>query len=165
MLKSTPHTLTLEGPGGSLSAPKSDLVLPKFAMLFEGECEGLGPAAAAAKFGFSRQRYFQLRSAFTLGGMLALFNQKRGPKTNFRRTDEVIQQVVRHRFLDPDASAEVIAQKLRQAGFAVSTRSVERIVAEFGLQKKTPPVSPSPVSPRGAVAPHQAARTRRARRR
>jgi len=164
MLKLTPHSLTLAGPGGSLSAPISDLVLPKFAMLFEGECEGLGPTAAAAKFGFSRQRYFQLRDAFELGGTLALINQKRGPKTNYRRTDQVIQQVVRHRFLDPDASAEVIAQKLRQSGFMVSTRSVERVLAEFGLQKKTLPVSPRPVLPRGADAPHQTVRSRRTRR-
>jgi hypothetical protein len=164
MLKLTPHSLTLEGPGGFLSAPKSDLVLPKLAMLFEGECEGLGPSAAAAKFGFSRQRYFQLRHAFSLGGTLALLNLKRGPKTNYRRTDQVIQQVVRHRFLDPDASADVIAQKLRQSGFLVSTRSVERVLAEFGLQKKTLSVSPRSVLPRGADAPHQAARTRRARR-
>lgn len=164
MLNLTPHALTLEGPGGSLSAPASDVILPKLAMLFEGECEGLGPVAAAAKFGFSRQRYFQLRNAFALGGTLALLNQKRGPKTNYRRTDQVIQQVVRHRFLDPDASAEVIAQKLRQSGFLVSTRSVERVLAEFGLQKKTLSVSPHPVLPRGADAPHPAVRARRARR-
>lgn len=165
MLKSTAHSLTLEGPGGSLSAPTSDLVLPKLAMLFEGECEGLGPAAAASKFGFSRQRYFQLREAFQLHGTLALVNQKRGPKSHYRRTDQVIQQVVRHRFLDPNASAEVIAQKLRQSGFPVSTRSVERVLAEFGLQKKTPSLSPRSVSARGADAPHQAAPVRRARRR
>jgi transposase len=164
MLKLTPDSLTLEGPGGSLCVPASDVILPKFAMLFEGECEGLGPTAAAAKFGFSRQRYFQLRAAFALGGILALVNQKRGPKTNYRRTDQVIQQVVRHRFLDPDASAEVIAQKLRQSGFLVSTRSVERVLAEFGLQKKTLSVSPRPVSARGPDAPHQAVRSRRARR-
>lgn len=165
MLKFTDHILTLEGPGGSLSAPKSDLVLPKLAMLFEGECEGLGPAAAASKFGFSRQRYFQLREAFERGGTLALINQKRGPKSNYRRTDQVIQQVVRHRFLDPDASPEVIAQKLRQSGFPVSARSVERVLAEFGLQKKTPPVSSRPVLPRDSDSPHQAARARRTRRR
>lgn len=164
MLTVTEKALTLEGPGGSLSAPACDIILPKLAMLFEGECEGLGPTAAAAKFGFSRQRYFQLRQIFQRGGVLALLNQKRGPKSHYRRTDQVIQQVVRHRFLDPDASAEVMAQKLRQSGFAVSTRSVERVIAEFGLQKKTLPVSSRPVSPRGAGAPHQAARPRRTRR-
>ena len=52
--------------------------------------------------------------------------------------------MIRHRFLDPDASAEVIAQKLRQTGFAISTRSVQRVIDEYGLQKKTLPMSPSP---------------------
>jgi hypothetical protein len=55
------------------------------------------------------------------------------------RTEEVVRQVIRHRFLDPDASADVIAQKLRQTGFGVSTRSVERIIEQFGLQKKHRP--------------------------
>ena len=62
---------------------------------------------------------------------------KRGPKRAYRRTQEVVRQVIRYRFLDPDASASVIAQKLRQNGWEVSQRSVERVVEEFGLQKKT----------------------------
>ena len=74
-------------------------------------------------------------------GAIALRSQKRGPKSNYRRTEEVVRQIIRHRFLDPDASADVIAQKLRQCGLAISTRSVERVIEEFGLQKKTPPLS------------------------
>jgi hypothetical protein len=53
-----------------------------------------------------------------------------------------VRQVIRHRFLDADASAQVIGQKLRQVGCVVSTRSVERIIAEYGLQKKTLQMSP-----------------------
>jgi hypothetical protein len=45
--------------------------------------------------------------------------------------------VIRHRFLDPEASAQVIGQKLRQAGQPISTRSVERVLEDYGLQKKT----------------------------
>ena len=63
---------------------------------------------------------------------------KRGPKNNYRRTDEVVRQIIRHRFLDPKASAEVISQKLRQAGFTASVRSVERVIESYCLQKKTP---------------------------
>jgi hypothetical protein len=54
----------------------------------------------------------------------------------------VVRQVIRHRFLDPDASEEVIAQKLRQSGWEISIRSVQRVVEEFGLQKKTLSVPP-----------------------
>lgn len=125
------------GPGGSLDILSNDEVSRKLAMLIEGECGDLTPSQAAAHFGFSRQRYFQLRSAFHEHGALGLISQKRGPKTNYRRTDELVCQAIRHRFLDPDASSDVIAQKLRQCGFKISKRSVDRIFEEFGLQKKT----------------------------
>jgi hypothetical protein len=130
------------GDQGVLAVPDSDEVTRKLAMLIEGECQGLGPLRAAEKFGLSKQRYFQLRHAFSSGGALALANQKRGPKSNYRRPDELVRQVIRHRFLDPDASAAVIAQKLRQAGWTISTRSVERVISHFGLQKKTPSLPP-----------------------
>ena len=83
-------------------------------MLIEGECEGLGPIQAARKFGYSKQRYFQLRKKLQEQGTAALQNRITGPKSNYRRTGEVVRQVIRHRFLDPDADPKVIAQKLRQ---------------------------------------------------
>ncbi len=125
------------GDHGSLTLVENDEVSRKLAMLIEGECEGLGPVKAAAKHGLTRQRYFQIRKAFEDKGATALLSKVRGPKKKYRRTDELRRQVIRHRFLDPDASAEVIAQKLRQTGFVISTRSVERVIAEYGLQKKT----------------------------
>jgi hypothetical protein len=116
------------GSAGELIIPSGDEVTPRLMMLLEGECEGLGAAEAARKHGVTRQRYY---------GALALQNRKRGPKTNYVRTDEVERQVIRQRFLDPDASADIIAQKLRQVGFSISTRSVERVIEKYGLQKKT----------------------------
>ena len=135
------ETQTLVGTGGSLKVCADDEITRKLAMLIEGECEGLGPIHAAAKFGFSKQRYFQLRSAFAEQGAQALLSHKRGPKTHYRRTAEVVRQVIRHRFLDADATPEVIAQKLCQTGWEISIRSVNRIIAEYGLQKKTLSVS------------------------
>jgi transposase len=125
------------GPAGDLVVPVGDEVTPRLLMLIEGECEGLGAARAAQKYGLSRQRYYQVHRQFQQNGHPALFSQKRGPKSNSVRTDEVERQVIRHRFLDPDASIDIIAQKLRQAGFEISTRSVERVIEQYGLQKKT----------------------------
>ena len=82
-------------------------------------------------------------NAFRRAGFCWLSNKRRGPKRNYRRTGELVRQVIRHRFLDPDATPEVIAQKLRQTGFVISTRSVERVIAEYGLQKKTLRLPPS----------------------
>jgi hypothetical protein len=132
----------LVGDAGSLTVPQDDEITRKLVMLIEGECDGLGPNRAAAKFGLSKQRYFQLRAAFLEQGALALLSHKRGPKTHYRRSAEVVRQVIRHRFLDPDASAEVIAQKLCQSGWTISIRSVHRVLADFGLQKKTLPMPP-----------------------
>jgi hypothetical protein len=130
------------GDHGSLEVRNEDEISRKLAMLIEGQCEGLGPVMAAKKHGYTKQRYFQLRKAFQQEGAIALLSKMRGPKSKYRRTSEAVRQVIRHRFLDPEASPEVIAQKLRQTGLVISTRSVERVIAEFGLQKKTLPLSP-----------------------
>jgi transposase len=132
------------GPAGELLVIPDDEVTPRLLMLIEGQCESLGPAAAAHKYGLSRQRYYQLQKQFQQKGITALFGQKPGPKSPSVRTDEVERQVIRHRFLDPDASVDIIAQKLRQAGFEISTRSVERVIEKYGLQKKTLPLPPRP---------------------
>jgi len=49
-----------------------------------------------------------------------------GPKRNYRRTDEIVRQVIRHRFLDPEASADVITQKLVQTGASARRRKLLR---------------------------------------
>jgi transposase len=127
----------LLGAGGQLLVPDGDDVTRKLAMLIEGQCGGLGPSKAAQKYGFSRQRYFQLRKAFESGGALALANKKRGPKTHYRGTRQAIKEVIRHRFLDSQASAAVIAQKMQQCGYAISVSTVQRIIGSYGLEKKT----------------------------
>jgi hypothetical protein len=131
------QTRQFVGQQGTLPLVGEDEVARKLAMLIEGECEGLGPSKAADKYGYTKQRYFQLRQAYEQQGSSSLCSKPRGPKRNYRRSDELVRQVIRHRFLDPEASAEVIAQKLRQTGFTISTRSVERVIADYGLQKKT----------------------------
>jgi hypothetical protein len=133
----------LVGTNGSLSVAEDDEVTRKLVMLMEGECEDIGPLKAAQKFGYTKQRYFQLREIYLREGSPGLLSKLRGPKGKSRRTDEVVRQIIRHRFLDPQASVDVIAQKLRQTGFTISTRSVERVIADYGLQKKTLSV-PSP---------------------
>jgi hypothetical protein len=137
------QSMAIVGDHGTLAVVEGDEVSRKLAMLIEGECEGVGPVKAASKYGLTKQRYFQLRNAYQKDGAIALLNRPRGPKTNYRRTGELQRQVIRHRFLDPNASADVISQKLRQTGFVISTRSVERVIADYGLQKKTLPMSSS----------------------
>jgi transposase len=130
------------GPTGELPVHPDDLVVARLAMLIEGQCEGVGAAKAAEKLGLSKQRYFQLLKLYREQGSAGLQGHKPGPKRNSVRTDEVVRQIIRHRFLDPDATVEVIAQKLSQAGLPVSIRSVVRVIEEDGLPKKTLPLPP-----------------------
>ena len=125
------------GPAGNLKICSGDEASLKLAMLLQGECAKIGPVQAAKNFNYSKSRYYQIRQSFHWKGVNALISKKTGPKHNYRRTPEVTKLVIRARFLDPDASAEVIASKLRQDGYQIATRSVERIISEYGLQKKT----------------------------
>jgi hypothetical protein len=154
MTQFDPGKHVVVGPGGRLAVPPNDEIARKLLMLIEGECGGAGPIQAAKKFHYSKQRYFQLRAAFQKQGSASLQSRKRGPKTNYRRTAEVVMQVIRHRFLDPQASPAVIAQKLRQNGWTISLRSVERIIADYALQKKTPQVPPRTATGKDRNAHH-----------
>ncbi len=129
--------LRFHGPGGTLRVPNDDEVCRRLAMLIEGECEELGSSKAAQKYDFTRQRYYQILADFCKDGAEGLLLQTPGPKSDYRRTDQVVRLVIRCRFLDPDSSPAVITQKIRQQSHPISQRSVERIIADYGLQKKT----------------------------
>lgn len=133
------QALELIGECGTLPVAEDDEVTRRFAMLIEGECDELSRLEAARKYGYTRQRYAQLLDTYRQQESAALCGKPRGPNRNYRRGDELVRRIVRHRFLEPAASAEVIAQKLRQMGFLISTRSVERTIADYGLQKKPIP--------------------------
>src|ERR1051326_2862750 len=95
-------TNLITGPGGTLPVASSDQLAHRFLMLLEGECLGENIAAVAQRYDLSRQRYYQLRQDYQDGGVAALTPEKTGPKTNYRRTDQLVRQVLRYRFLDPE---------------------------------------------------------------
>ena len=134
----TPSTpIELCGPSGTLRIDPADEVALKLAMLFEG-IHRQGPLEPITrKYGYRREHYYHLLSVFQRHGSGGLASEKRGPKTNTVRKQQLLTQTIRLRFLDPEASARVIAQKLRQQGLPATQRSVERTITEYGLQKKT----------------------------
>jgi transposase len=130
-------TILLKGPAGFMEINTNDRIGLKLAMLFENQCLGIQAAEAAKKYGFSRPRFYQIKNDFEKGGTDALKGKKKGPSKNYKRTESIVNQIIRMRFLDPDASVQVITQKLKQTGFEISQRSVERTITEYGIQKKT----------------------------
>ena len=125
-----------------LSIQKDDSASQKFLMLVEGAL-GLSASKAAQKYGFSTERYYQLLKAFKDKGFEALVDKKTGPKQNSVRTEPLKNLIIRYKFLDEKQTPAVIAQKLSQKGMKASERSVQRVIEEYGLQKKTLPDGPA----------------------
>lgn len=119
-----------------LNIRDDDKVARKLLMLVEGTF-GIGVGRSLEKYGYTEQRFYQLKKDFVENGSGALVDKKRGPKTNHVRRESVDMQIIRLKFLDPDSSAAVIAQKLNQMDVKISKRSVERAITHYGLQKKT----------------------------
>ena len=113
---------------------EKDSLSVKLAMLIEGHCT-IGVYEAIKKYGYTEQRYYQLLEKYQKDGSQGLIDQKPGSDKKPVRSKEVVNQIIRLRFLDPFVSAAVLAQKLTQTGYKVSKRSVERTITEFGLKK------------------------------
>jgi len=121
--------------GNDFKIDPNDKLSVKMAMLYEGHCT-IVVYEAIEKYGYSEQRYYQLLKEFNGKGSEGIRDKKRGSNKHPVRNKEITNQIIRHRFLDTEASAEVISQKLKQNGYNVSQRSVERTITEYGLQKK-----------------------------
>lgn len=131
------NTLKLEDKNFSIEITTNDPLAWKMAMLLEAVLgKGSSIEDIAAKYGYSREYFYQVLKKFKEHGSEGLRNKSTGPKKNYKRTEVVTKQILRQRFLDPQANCGVIAQKLKQVGYDVSQRSVERVVNEYGLQKK-----------------------------
>jgi len=129
-------SISIDGIKGSdFIIEQNDALCKKICMLLEGHCT-IGVYAAIKKYGYTEQRYYQLLKMYKEGGAMALIDKKPGSDKQPVRTKDAVNQIVRLRYLDPLASADVIVQKLNQIGHKVSKRSVERTITEFGLQKK-----------------------------
>lgn len=121
----------------SLKIEPSDTVAWKFTMLLKASITNEKTIEQIAReFGYTREHFYVIKKQYEEGGSQALLDKPKGPKSNYRRTKEIEKKIIRHRFLDPDANCEVIAQKMNQTGDQISQRSVERTISEYGLEKK-----------------------------
>ena len=135
-MKIQKKTLTITGLKRDFVVNPDDKLAVKMAMLIEGICTK-GVQEAIKKYDYTEQRFYQLLKSYEKKGTKGLMDNKTGPKNYRVRTKTIVNQIIRHRFLDPDASPAVIAQKMNQDGHSISESSVNRTIMEYGLQKKT----------------------------
>jgi transposase len=136
VMKKHLNSIKLQG-AITLDIDPSDSLLWKLAMIFEAATtQSQTIEQIASRYGYTREYFYQVLDKLKKKGSQSLRDSPTGPKKNYKRTPQITKQIIRHRFLDPEASCEVIAQKMNQTGTHISQRSVERVVQDYGLQKK-----------------------------
>ncbi len=125
----------ITGPGGSLPLRAGDDASHDLVMLIEGETSGRPLDEILARFGRSRSTYYEKLRRFREQGLEGLLARPPGPRSAWRRPLEVIRFIVTSRLRDPDRGAPAIAEELARLGHAVSVRSVERTLTQFGLTR------------------------------
>jgi transposase len=139
-----PHAI--KGPAGVLPLRRDDEAGVDLLMLIDGETSGRPLDDVLREFGRSRSTYYEKLRRFREHGVEGLLLRPSGPRTAWRRPLEVVRFIVRVRLADPDRSAALIAGDLLRQGHAVSVRSVERTLSQFGLTRGTPRVPGAPVA-------------------
>ena len=121
----------------NLKITSDDPVAWKLSMLIEASANPSSKIEEISKkYGYTREHFYVIKKAFEENGSIGLLDKPKGPKSDYKRTEQIKKTIIKHRFLDPEASCEVIAQKMQQEGNHISQRSVERTINEYGLQKK-----------------------------
>ena len=114
-----------------------DVVQVKYEMLRRAGQEGMAVSEAASAFGFSRPSFYKARSDFDAKGLPGLVARKRGPRSAYKLTEEVVAFVGELRTEDPSVSAAALAERVfERFGRQIHPRSIERALA--GAKKKRP---------------------------
>lgn len=118
-----------------------DLVQVKYEMLRRVQTEGQAVTRAAAAFGFSRQSFYQARTAFARDGLPGLLPRRRGPHGPHKLREEVLDFLETAREESPGLRAVELADRVREKfGLSLHPRTVERGLSQ--RQKKTSNPSP-----------------------
>ncbi|MDP2767223.1 MAG: helix-turn-helix domain-containing protein [Candidatus Methanoperedens sp.] len=63
-------------------------------------------------------------------------DEKKGPKTKSKRTEELENRVLAIRFKNPEKDMYEIADMLHEEGYTISARSVSRVLSDHGVTLK-----------------------------
>ncbi len=125
----------IRGPGGTLALRPEDEAALDLMMLVEGETSGRQLDDVLQQYGRSRSTYYEKLRRFRESGLEGLLARPPGPRSPWRRPLEVVRFIVTTRLRHPERGAAAIAEDLGRLGHAVSVRSVERTLTQFGLTR------------------------------
>lgn len=112
-----------------------DTVQVKYEMLRRVQKEGWSVSRAAKIFGFSRNAFYQARTAFQQAGIAGLFRERPGPRHAHKLSEEVMDFVKKSLEENSSLSTLDLRQLIKENfGISVHRRSIERALKHH--QKK-----------------------------
>jgi transposase len=117
-----------------------DLAQVKYEMLRRVIIDGHAVKAAAAAFGFSRVRWYQLRQRFASQGLVGLLPQSKGPRQASKLSVEILTFILQTMRAEPELrTSEMPVRVEQQYGVSVQLRSIERALARSRKKARTMP--------------------------
>ena len=151
--KIEPSSFKIQGdtPSRSWLVNSSDKLQWRYEMIRESALSRKSIDAICTKYHYSRDMYYYYKGKFDAQGIAGLADEKTGPKTARKRTEDVDRMIIELRFKNPNINMYEIARHLNEMGLDLSARSVSRTLEEHGLsQKKTKGGRPKKTSSRPA---------------
>lgn len=106
-----------------------DKVQVKYEMLRAHEVDGRSVLAVSGDFGFSRETYYTVLSAFQAHGVPGLIDGKSGRPGPLKLTDEVVAWVDALHRREPALTGREIAERMaEELSIEVHRRSIERLL-------------------------------------
>jgi len=116
-----------------------DRVQVKYEMLRRHDIDQRPVTEVAARFGVSRQAFYEAQTAFAKGGLPGLVPKRPGPKRASKCTDAILTFAERWLAEGPDRSVAALAGAVRDRFDAtIHPRSLQRALAR--RKKKRPPL-------------------------
>ena len=111
-----------------------DLLQVKYEMLRQVDIDKQPVSQAAKAFGFSRPSFYQAHTAFQGAGLAGLLPRKRGPRSGYKLTPELMEFVAELRLAEPTITSPQIAERIAQRfHVSIHPRSIDR---QLQRQKK-----------------------------
>ncbi len=113
-----------------------DPLQKRYEFIREGTLSKKPVAEICQKYNLSRDMYYYYRQKFDEGGLIALQEEKPGPRQPHKINKELVNRIIGLKFDEPELSIYQLSHRLKSEGYEISSRSISRVLAEHGLTKK-----------------------------
>ena len=113
-----------------------DSLQRRYELIRELKLSGESKEKICEKYGYSRVMGHLYEVSWDTERWNGLKDEKKGPKTKSKRTEELENRVLAIRFKNPEKDMYEIADMLQEEGYTISARSVSRVLSDHGVTLK-----------------------------